>query len=84
MHSKKYLLRMLINSYVFALVVFGIILVLGTFAYVSIGHYNMVKAGMDTLSNYLRIALFFCLLLLGLFIAFMMESYDMFGQVFIF
>ena len=85
MYSKKYIHKMLITSYVFSLVVFATVLVLGSFSYVFIGWYNDIyKLGKDTLSNGLAVASFFCLLLFGLFISFIMESYDMFGKLFIY
>ena len=85
MQSKKYILKMRINSHVFSLVIFATILVLGSFSYVFIGWYNEIyKMGKDTLSNGMAVASFFGLLLLGLFVSFIMESYDMFGKLFIY
>ncbi len=73
--------RMLINSYLFSLVLFGTILLGGVYVWLGTMMYQSVLSGIDTVSNTLAIASFFLLLLLGLFIACMMESYDMFGVV---
>ena len=80
MENKKCQLKVFINSYLFSLVILLAVVMLGMAVYLSISWYqDSFMAGKDTLSNGLMYAGIIILLFAALGVAFILESYDIFG-----